>query len=181
MSRELYALTVLQPFATGIASWGKDVENRTWLPGRRLPVGAWLAIHAGKQNYPDADSPEFRDWLAVTAGPFLPADLTDVRVERHVGNRESRWRTVRAGYLAALPRSAVVAVVRVAALSDPAAKASPWAVPGHEQWRVDRVHALAVPVPCKGAQGLWRVPDDVVAAVRAGPAGATLAVYPVCP
>ena len=106
MSRELLALTVLQPFASAIARFGKDVENRTWLPGARLPVGGWLAIHAGMCDYPGA-------------------------------------------------------------FSDAAAKACPWAVPGMEQWRFGRVFALPEPVPCKGAQGLWRVPDDVAARVRA--------------
>jgi hypothetical protein len=158
MSRDLLALTVLQPFATGIASWGKDVENRTWLPGRRLTVGAWLAIHAGARDYADADSEAFRRWIGSLADHYFPP-----------------------GYLAALPHGAIVAVARIAAFSDLAAKASPWAVPGNEQWRFDRVYALAAPVPCKGAQGLWRVPDDVAAAVRAAVAAATLTIYPVQP
>lgn len=149
MSRELLALTVLQPFASAIARFGKDVENRTWLPNARLPVGGWLAIHAGKRDFQpgqdaDADAFAFRRWFSTL-----------------VGN------PVASGYLAALPHGAIVAVAQVAAFSDPAAKASPWAVPGMEQWRFGRVFALPDPVPCKGAQGLWKVPDDVAARVRA--------------
>jgi len=34
-------------------------------------------------------------------------------------------------------------------------------------WQLRDVTVLAQPVPCKGAQGLWPVPDDVLAAVRA--------------
>ena len=91
-----------------------------------------------------ADSDEFRRWLGALAGRHFPP-----------------------GYLGALPHGAIVAVAKVDAISDPRAKASPWAVVGQEQWRFGRVFALPDPVPCKGAQGLWRVPDDVAALVRA--------------
>lgn len=33
-------------------------------------------------------------------------------------------------------------------------------------WLFDRVVRLPVPVPCRGAQGLWELPPDVLAAVR---------------
>ena len=166
MSRELLALTVLQPFASAIARFGKNVENRTWLPGARLPVGGWLAIHAGLRDYPGAYTVDFRAWLAFVAGPNLPAEAVSV-AESKVSAGTWRERVVLAAYLAALPHGAIVAVARVAAFSDPAARASPWAVPEQEPWRFDRVFALPDPVPCKGAQGLWRVPDDVAARVRA--------------
>ena len=159
MSRELYALTVLQPFATAIARFGKNVENRTWWPDRRLPVGGWLAIHAGGRDYAGADSDEFRRWLGGLVGRYFPP-----------------------GYLAALPHGAIVAVAHVEAISDPRAKASPWAIAGQEQWRFGCVFDLVEPVPCKGAQGLWRVPDDVAAIVRSRAASSPLGRYePVQP
>lgn len=33
-------------------------------------------------------------------------------------------------------------------------------------WRLEDVRRLAEPVDCRGAQGLWDVPDDIAAAVR---------------
>lgn len=167
MSRELLALTVLQPFASAIARFGKDVENRTWLPGARLPVGGWLAIHAGMRDYPGANLDAFQVWFAFAAGSHLSADDADVAYEAIQVAGAWRDRIVSDRCRSSLPHAEIVAVAQVAAFSDPAAKASPWAVPGQEQWRFGRVFALPEPVPCKGAQGLWRVPDDVAARVRA--------------
>jgi hypothetical protein len=42
-----------------------------------------------------------------------------------------------------------------------------WAVPFQAHWRLADVRPLAEPVPCKGALGLWTLPDDVEAAVVA--------------
>lgn len=41
---------------------------------------------------------------------------------------------------------------------------SPW-FSGPIGWKLDEVVALPEPVPCKGAQGLWRVPEDVACRV----------------
>ena len=46
------------------------------------------------------------------------------------------------------------------------AKMSRWYVPGCIGWKVGRVVRLAVPIECRGAQGLWVVPDAVAAMVR---------------
>lgn len=43
----------------------------------------------------------------------------------------------------------------------------PWAARGQYHWRLANVRALPEPVPCKGALGLWTLPDDVEAAVAA--------------
>jgi hypothetical protein len=42
--------------------------------------------------------------------------------------------------------------------------ADPWFT-GPYGWTLDDVVALPAPVPCRGAQGLWPVPDDVAALV----------------
>lgn len=44
---------------------------------------------------------------------------------------------------------------------------TPWDVPGAVHWRLGDVVRLREPVSCRGAQGLWTVPEDVAAAVRA--------------
>ena len=44
---------------------------------------------------------------------------------------------------------------------------SSWAMPGAVHWLLACPVALREPVPCKGRQGLWTVPDDAAAAVLA--------------
>jgi hypothetical protein len=43
---------------------------------------------------------------------------------------------------------------------------SPWAARGRHHIELAGVRPLAEPVPCKGALGLWRLPEDVEKAVR---------------
>jgi hypothetical protein len=73
---------------------------------------------------------------------------------------------------------ALGAVVAVAALVDICGKAfadpapitcgcGPWAARGQYHWRLANVRLLGEPVPCKGALGLWTLPDDVEAGVVA--------------
>lgn len=38
---------------------------------------------------------------------------------------------------------------------------------GRYVWRLENVRVLRDPVPCRGAQSLWRVPADVAAAIEA--------------
>ena len=61
--------------------------------------------------------------------------------------------------------SAVLAVVRITgahhSTTDTGGPCSPWAQPGSSHVQLDDVHALPLPVPCRGALGPWRVPLDV--------------------
>lgn len=43
----MYALTLIQPWATLVFAHGKDIENRMWVPPDRL-VGQRIAVHAGR-------------------------------------------------------------------------------------------------------------------------------------
>jgi hypothetical protein len=43
---------------------------------------------------------------------------------------------------------------------------SPWSMSGQFHWELSGVRSLW-PVPCKGALGLWRLPEDAEKAVRA--------------
>lgn len=53
-----------------------------------------------------------------------------------------------------------VAVVRGCISGDPTTIADPWYC-GPIGWLLDDVRVLPSPVPCKGAKGLWPLPDDV--------------------
>jgi hypothetical protein len=103
---------------------------------------ALLAIHAAKAPFKNP----FEKWLA--------------RTERFLGP------------VGKLPRGAVVAVVRVQDLVQSQGDTLEywdeedlfWGdfTAGRWAWRLEVLVNLADhPVPCRGAQGLWRVPDDV--------------------
>lgn len=46
--RNIWGLTIIQPWAAAIAHGPKRIENRKWKPTNRV-LGEFLAIHAGKQ------------------------------------------------------------------------------------------------------------------------------------
>ena len=144
------ALTLRHPWPWAIVALGKDVENRTWAPGRdQLAIGDWFAIHGG-----------------VTP---RGADLVEVQIQASGLVATHRARVMRQclvnGDLTVndviLP--GIVAVCRHAGVVR--AGGSPW-FEGPLGWRLADVAALPVPVPCRGAQGLWDIPDDVFAEVR---------------
>ena len=62
-------------------------------------------------------------------------------------------------------RGVVVAVTRLAAVVRDST--SSWAAEGQYHWCLEGTVALPLPVPCKGAQGLWALPPQVFAQVRA--------------
>jgi hypothetical protein len=141
MKRPLHALTLIQPWAWAIAYAGKDVENRSWHPPRWL-VGNHLAIHAGKKI--DEESIEM---LAIELELAVPRPIVTgaiVAVARVLGDFESA--------------DTLLATRRYPG-------GTPWYVEGAIGWMLDDVVAIE-PVPCRGAQGLWPVPHDVVPIVR---------------
>jgi hypothetical protein len=146
------ALTVRQPWAWAISSGHKRVENRSWATRYR----GQLAIHAGLAWDQDGVAAllELCDF-----GQALPP----------------KWWTEPG----VLPAGAVVAVVdligvcsetvstmRRAPLGQVWCGCGPWAVPGAHHWQRDDVRGLAEPVPCRGAQGIWTVPDDVAGRIN---------------
>ena len=137
---DFYALTLWQPWAHAMCSLGKRIENRPWAPPAWL-LGQRLAIHAGATM----DRASF-ERLRV----LLPDDLD----------------------LSSLPRKAVVAtcrlvmVVTVGTYDDLPEDQRRWFV-GPYGWLVDDLRVLSQPVPCRGFQKLWRMPEDVRAAVEA--------------
>ena len=154
-------ITVKQPWAHMIANLGKLVENRSWATGYRGP----LAIHAGAYSGWDKaaeSSPvaleAWKRWAGVPATGELAAPL----------NRADAGRYFTFG--------AVIAVAELTgchyalqgegcAFAD--SRCSPWAVLHSYHWQLSNVRPLAEPVRVRGALGLWRLPEDVEAALRA--------------
>lgn len=68
-------------------------------------------------------------------------------------------------------RSAIVATATLADCHVCDGGCSLWAEPGRFHWVLTGVRALAVPVPCRGALGLWRPAPELAAAVASAGGG----------
>jgi hypothetical protein len=149
------ALSLLQPWASLVASGDKRIETRSWR--RSVADGERIAIHASKGRVPN----------------MLLAEVLHA-ADRLGGDRAFDF----------IPRGAIVATCRVAfivqAIDDAVSgyviehagrdrlavekKLGDWSH-GRWLWALADVRRLAEPVRCDGMLGLWRVPDDVAARV----------------
>lgn len=135
-----HALTVRQPWAQGIL-WQRQTkkfgEFRSWRT--RLPEGSHIAIHAAKQR----DRTAFQRGLE--RAPFWSISWPYGRYDCAQG--------------------AVVGIVRLGAVSEvdefllnmPGCPSPP----SGYFWALTEPIILPKPIPCRGQQRLWRIPDDV--------------------
>jgi hypothetical protein len=147
---ELRALTVRQPYCSAITSGDKRRENRTW-PTRYRGL---VALHAAKAV--EWDAPDIA-WTAARLTPWRP------------GLRRDAW-------IGCLDLGVVTAVAEltgchhagdcITGALDAYSFCTPWSMPAAYHWEIENVRPLAVPVPCRGALGLWRLPADAEKAVR---------------
>lgn len=138
MSR-LHAITVQRPWAWAIAHSTKRVENRVWKP--TIPVGSYLAIHAGKT------------WDDNAA--FVMETIDGVELPPYTSDAHALG---------------IVAVARLAKVIDCSREdvpedQKPWTC-GPFAWLLDDVVALDTPVACAGARGLWPVEGALLESVR---------------
>lgn len=181
MSRPLPALTVHQPFAHLLAIGEKPVENREWPPPPQI-VGGYLAIHAGKtvdvEAYETltkklAARPRPALWTGRTAPALPPPEEVQLSAIVAVA------RVVGAIFVRGAADGIRLEVCRMfgAGLSRERAEefaASPYAF-GPWCWCLEEVVRLPVPIPCRGAQKIWTVPEHEADLVRAGWRTATAA------
>lgn len=147
MSRpEIYGLTIAQPWPWAF-SLGKRVENRSWAPPRSM-LGQKIALHGGRRKSPRTYDFQKGAEAVVRIGKPAPVRYMDVpQVE---------------GVFAV---ARLARVVRVdSELPDGDCR---WFF-GPFGWVLEDYVRLPEPVPCKGALGLWALPDDVLERVRAG-------------
>jgi hypothetical protein len=149
---ELRGLTIWQPWADAIAYGTKRVENRPWLAPPWMKDGGLLAIHAGQATAWDARPPGGEGW----ADPPMGLPRMSHGVILAVATLEGcHW-----------PLSPVRAFTRAGHPCAPGAQCSPWGAADEVHWELAGVVALSEPVPCRGKQRLWRLPEDVEKAVR---------------
>ena len=133
------ALTLLNPWALAITDYFKTVENRTWAPPAN--VGR-IFIHAGKGW--DRGGLEFLESLT---------------------REDVRPRVVRSAIVAVADVGPICYVSQSPSSHGRCECPTVWAEAGKVHWRLSKVLALPVPVPCAGSQRLWRPGRNVTDAV----------------
>lgn len=153
---------------------GKSWETRDWAPQPPSWRGE-IAIHAAQNLKPVggkdgllelcAESP-FREALAALdlAGvglldPSMRGVIVAVAEFGGAGVACEGYEGVRAVPAVRWPDGSIVNV------PEPELSFGDYS-PGRRIWRLDRIKALATPVPCRGALGLWAVPHAIEAEIR---------------
>lgn len=153
------ALTLTQPWATLVAIGAKRIETRSWDTKYRGP----LAIHAAK-GFPGwaKDFCASGVFYRALGWPESPSPLTQA------------WIDDNSRRIKDLPLGAIVATARLVNVLPTEVvnnRANVWGIsigpvsehelqfgdytPGRFAWLLEDIEALAVPVPAKGALGLW--------------------------
>lgn len=137
------ALTLKHPWPFAICRLGKRIENRTWEPyPKQLKVGDWLAIHGGVAPRNGAPWDE------------AMSDLHSLQVRGLALNAIRLGETILPG---------IVAVCRFGGVVTESE--DPW-FSGPFGWLLEEATVLLEPVACKGAQGLWEIPEGAMPVVR---------------
>lgn len=140
------ALSIHQPWSWAILHGGKAVENRTWPTSYRGP----LLIHASKSkaSFDRQNADVWRDLYGVQ----LPS-----------------WESMVKGAIVGMAELVACVPVDGNGLSEQQCqwlKAHPF-TEGPWCWILKSPRVFAEPIPYRGMQGLFEVPDDVIAgAVR---------------
>lgn len=144
---EIRGLTLWRPWAAAIVHGPKRIENRPWFPSLSFLDRLWVAIHAGRR------------WDAAGAR-FIAETWTECPAAIDHDEEEAGWPST----FAEQGVVGVARVVEVRPLDEVGPIGAEWAF-GPWCWMLEDVRALPTPIPCRGAQGLWRLPDAVLAAV----------------
>ncbi len=161
MGEGMKALTIWQPWASLVVFGVKKFETRSWATEYRGP----LAIHAAKLTF-DRVFNMFGDVRSAVAFEQLCFELLDTDNLRD------------------LPKGCIIGTVELIDCERIGISAHRLYTqmerhlgdftPGRYAWRVGNAQRLPQPVPCRGAQGLWNVPDGLLEAASRGDQGPTV-------
>lgn len=135
------ALTLRHPWPFAITAIGKRIENRTWQPSpKQLAIGDRFAIHGGV--VPKNGS--------VAMMRIVAEAITIMRQRGYTTETDPAIEIV-GGIVAIATFGGVVTE------SD-----DQWFDGSGFGWVLTDALVLPKPIPCKGAQGLWEVPDHLL-------------------
>jgi len=151
------ALTLHYSWAFAVACLNKDIENRTRPPPSTMPLGSRFAIHAGLTG-------TAAEWAAIDTASG-PGRLTYPAMCRAPRSAVVAVATL-AGWQGAIDKHGVAAGACLSGLDRAGLvlRRSLWWI-GPVGWLLADVVTLPVPVPAKGALGLWTLPALVAAEV----------------
>lgn len=153
------ALTLIQPWATAIIHLGKDVENRGRGPWRTIEIGERIAIHAGAKFDKD-DAWGLQREIGEEADELV----------RHPMHQRALIGTIEIACVVTVEPAISLVAGDIRGDHEAGCRAL------DSRWRSRQAttliglrnpRALATPIACKGALGLWRVPAEHVAALEA--------------
>lgn len=162
------ALTLRQPWAWLVAAGWKTIENRPWL---QHSVPERFLIHASRSE-PRVEWERARRLTRAIVGIELPspadvdrggivgiaAQTGTVFIPRALDVHELRRRQ---------PLRDDLGPGSVPTMLEPFDGANPWHFHDQFGYELDREQLAHLPlVPCRGALGFWRVPDEVLRQVR---------------
>lgn len=164
----LPVLTVLPPWGTAIARWGKGYENR----GRPPPAsykGTRLGIHQGQLAIQhdgrlrnDARTRE----VGAAIGHLISRGLYPFYDAKNPGLRAVEQVVADAGRLLAIATVADALEVdhdhAVSLWETPGrhVELDPWMIPGQVAWRLTDLEPLNEPILLSGLQGIWRLTHE---------------------
>lgn len=149
------ALTLWPEWAYAVAHLGKDVENRSWPPPQNM-IRKRIAIHGGAS---------IGGRSTTKTGFALAAVQTMADVAELCGHSRQKLRTITPGVVKEAGCGIVAVVTLAGVLQSP--QPERWYVGDNLfGWKLEDVLVLPRPVKCSGAQGLWRIPPEVLARVR---------------
>jgi len=173
MDEELRIISLTQPWATLVAIGAKRIETRSWA----TPYRGAVAIHAAQSLGPVGGWPGL--WARCAEPAFFRALEPHFRVtHRRVGT--TRPTLTDCIDVTELPRGAIVAVARLTSIGGTdfltshhnstvllteQERAFGDYSPGRYAWLLADVRQLVEPLPYCGAQGLRRLPGEVVGEV----------------
>lgn len=157
------ALTLWPEWAHAVLHLGKRIENRS----RKMPdalVGEPIALHAGKHvgGRPGGVAcDEGCESLAKAHDAEAGGDMLDWNAHYFPYESPTVW--ARDGVIRPIVTSSIVAVVRFgASIENVGQLPPPWSLSGSRYWwPIEEVTPLRVPAYCRGALGLWTLPEDV--------------------
>lgn len=150
----MLAVTLYEPWASLVALGWKRIETRSWSTKYRGP----LAIHASKNGY----------WVAETGTILKSAGKTpeEIREFRKLAEPWPLGKILAVATLAGCEETQDIVrqglSVQEVALGNYS--------PGRWGWKLEDLRRLPNPVACKGALGLWTVPQEIESALAEVPA-----------